>query len=279
MRNLAAAAALFMLAAGQSSAATLANFGSFTTAGFVSGGISGYWADGALGDFDSSQSRVNREYVTAAVANLATGSLHASASAFHSGCNGLGSCDRIAASATASLRDRYVFTNTGDNIALIPVSLRIDGHCAGNVFATGRFKFGFSLGGPVDNGALPYRNIACGQTVDLVAPINLVSFIGDTSYYAYVELEANAMVPRDTNGFSLADFGDTLKIDILLPEGVTARSESGVFPFRSETAVPEPGSWSLMILGFAGAGHMLRRRRAQDHRSVRQAASPSGLRQ
>jgi hypothetical protein len=33
-------------------------------------------------------------------------------------------------------------------------------------------------------------------------------------------------------------------------------------PHESHVAVPEPGAWALMILGFGGAGAMLRRRRA-----------------
>ena len=38
---------------------------------------------------------------------------------------------------------------------------------------------------------------------------------------------------------------------------------SGTATFEPQAAIPEPGAWALMILGFGGAGAMLRRRRDQ----------------
>lgn len=40
-------------------------------------------------------------------------------------------------------------------------------------------------------------------------------------------------------------------------------SYSGVISFNPTAAVPEPGAWALMIMGFGGAGAMIRRRHAR----------------
>ena len=46
------------------------------------------------------------------------------------------------------------------------------------------------------------------------------------------------------------------------PAGNYANDSTGVsFTLTRATAAPEPGTWALMILGFGGAGGMLRRRR------------------
>ena len=47
-------------------------------------------------------------------------------------------------------------------------------------------------------------------------------------------------------------------------------SYSGVITFMpgSTGAVPEPGAWALMILGFGGAGAVLRRARGQAQRAT-----------
>ncbi|PZQ62265.1 MAG: hypothetical protein DI570_11570 [Phenylobacterium zucineum] len=51
-----------------------------------------------------------------------------------------------------------------------------------------------------------------------------------------------------------------MTFDWTLPQGVTYASRSGAF--MSGTAVPEPASWALMILGFGAAGATLRARRS-----------------
>ena len=40
-------------------------------------------------------------------------------------------------------------------------------------------------------------------------------------------------------------------------------SYSGVISFTPNAPIPEPGAWALMILGFGGAGAMIRRRSAR----------------
>jgi hypothetical protein len=61
-----------------------------------------------------------------------------------------------------------------------------------------------------------------------------------------------------TQGDALADFGHTARFGIEVPEGVTFTSSSGIFLSAVQTAVPEPGTWLMMLVGFALIGSGLR---------------------
>ncbi len=240
-------------------AAATPTFGAFANVSFA--GNSGGW-----GEFDASKSwtasNVQTGYTVAAVANLATGSLHAS-SLMRRDCVTFGCPLGAGAGADARLFDRYYFTNDGENAALIPVSLLVEGNCAGDAHKFARYRFAFSSS-PINIDAVPYRDLPCDGSVDVVAPINLVSFLGDTSWYAFVELTTGVDFNPFEGGFGLVDFGHTLKVDIVLPEGITMHSDSGVFPFRRETDVPEPATFyglGAVIAGLGAARYWVRRGR------------------
>ncbi len=210
--------------------------------------------DGGWGDFDGSVSwsatGETNGWTAAAMADLATGSLHASSMAWR---NCTSSCPGVLAAASAMLFDRYYFDNEGDNAALIPVSLRVEGSCSGGARNRAEYRFAFSSS-PINTSTVPWRELPCDGPVDLVAPINLVSWVGDSAWYAFVELSTGVSFGNGDTGFGLVDFGNTLKVDIVLPDGVTMRSDSGVFPWRRASDVPEPATLGMFGAGLAGLG-------------------------
>jgi hypothetical protein len=57
----------------------------------------------------------------------------------------------------------------------------------------------------------------------------------------------------DPCGYGLTcDFQDTAQVSLALPTGVSYTSDSGAFLSSPATAVPEPSTWAMMLLGFAG---------------------------
>lgn len=65
---------------------------------------------------------------------------------------------------------------------------------------------------------------------------------------------------NQTGSFTLAS-GGQLKIRLVDSQGAASGNDFGIDNI-TVTAVPEPGTWALMILGFGSAGAMLRRRRS-----------------
>lgn len=60
----------------------------------------------------------------------------------------------------------------------------------------------------------------------------------------------------DPCGYGLTcDFQDTDQVSLALPTGVSYTSDSGVFLSSPATAVPEPSTSVMTLLGFAGLGY------------------------
>jgi hypothetical protein len=81
----------------------------------------------------------------------------------------------------------------------------------------------------------------------ILSPINLLADPGNTDL---------------TELYTLADLGLTAGNFTLTVEG-TRGDSSTIGGHVDATAVPEPATWALMLLGFGGIGWQLRRRRSQ----------------
>lgn len=170
------------------------------------------------------------------------------------------SCWTAGTSAHAAMWDTIQLFQVEDNApiienTLIPLELSIDGHLHGD--AEARFRFYYGDRNFLDLDKLAWYDLAEG--VSLYNDIMLVPPVG--KQFVYIELWSIALADGVKSQLSHADFGHTLHFNWTLPEGVYAKSASGQF-LSQTAAVPEPGAWALMIIGFGVSGAALRRRRA-----------------
>jgi hypothetical protein len=223
-----------------------------------------------------------------AMADLATGQLHASA--YETGPVAGGS-----ATASASFSDTVHF-DVGSITGIIPltVTATVHGTFGGDGSpATGPYgggSFSLALYDPFTNSfqltaGIGYMSDALGDIGDTstshwvtggssTGPWSQVGpdiFIG--TYYldtAHPDLMVNMNLDAfSANGGwdygSFSDFGHTAGFSWVLPEGVTFTSDSGVFltkaPLGETGGVPEPAAWALMLAGFGSIGAILRSRR------------------
>ena len=96
-----------------------------------------------------------------------------------------------------------------------------------------------------------------------ITSLSTLSFAGLFDPDFYGEPASSGAIPTPQLSFTsnsikilFSAFGES-------PPQFTYDGDGGkaVFQYNSTAAVPEPGAWALMILGFAGAGVALRRRR------------------
>lgn len=169
------------------------------------------------------------------------------------------SCQGVGSQAHAAMWDTIELFQLADDVpvvenTLIPLELSIDGVLDGDAEAKFRFFYG-------DRDALDLDNLAwfdLNQGVNLYNDIMLIPPLG--RQFVYIELYTASYAYGGANGFSQADFSHTLHFNWTLPESIYAKSASGKF-LTEAAAVPEPGAWALMILGFGVSGAALRRRR------------------
>lgn len=235
----------------------------------------------------STASSGGSEGIVSAYANLATGKVGMRSDT--AGATG---------SASAGFGDQIQFNIAGasaDTVTVIGVNLHFDGE----IFNTGTAGYTFLF---EDNAArINYSNnpyygsvnfyaakiaqntggmsvAAYGAWIDPPAH-TVVSFPGtegfgvgfspsfDHTYYFGLR-GANpvmniSLLGNVSSGYdSTANFNNTGAFTFTLPETVTFTSSSGQLLTAPSGAVPEPASWAMMIIGFAGAGAGVRRRKA-----------------
>lgn len=96
----------------------------------------------------------------------------------------------------------------------------------------------------------------------VISSLSTLSYVGlfDPNFYGDPATYGAIPVPQ------LSFTGSSIKILFSAYQGAPpqftyARDGQAVFSYNSSAAVPEPGAWALMILGFGAAGSALRRRR------------------
>jgi hypothetical protein len=92
---------------------------------------------------------------------------------------------------------------------------------------------------------------------DFIGILNL-----DTIHPVGLTMTLNAGGNTSSRSTTFADFSHTASVALVLPDGVTFTSDSGVFltAVQSPNSVPEPSIWAMLLIGCGGIGATLRRR-------------------
>jgi hypothetical protein len=208
-----------------------------------------------------------------ALADRSTGQLHAAAGAT---LLVAGYSYGFGADATAQFGDTLFFTHTGvaaNTVTTVSFSVHVDGTASpANGLIGGSGQPGGSLTVAVGNtqnftnGFQPTSvNVQNGYQ-DLLTFNEQFAAYDETITGTFTFLGAAAYVPvfmsLSAHGqYSYADFGNTATFSFLtLPDDVSFTSASGDF---LNASVPEPSTWAMMILGFAGVGFMAYRRKSK----------------
>ena len=151
--------------------------------------------------------------------------------------------------------------------------------------ANNSFTIGFSdanLTNPSFNELLTFTTDVMGVLnlrVDTTATSDLNNvtfsnvFLTGTGITGSLALTQALLDPNDTFLRNFIPVGaGTFTLNILGTPGTQNGAFGGVVSFASTPAVPEPGTWAMMLLGFGGIGFAMRRRRRQQGAYIYQAA-------
>lgn len=181
-------------------------------------------------------------------------------------------CDYSSAFANATFQENLVFKIAGASLDTItPVSFLINVHgrstptsglgtdySGGNAYISGQFGSGrFDA-----NAVSSLFNSVTGFTG------SAITGDGDIHSYSFTynlkgnEVPLPFMLSLNLNSTNTAfsDYANTASVKFSLPKNVTFTSSSGIF-LAGASAVPEPSSWAIMMLGFGTVGSVLRSRK------------------
>ena len=193
---------------------------------------------------------------------------------------------RGAARSDAYLQEKLHFTVTGVNefdVTPFVIMLRFHGEydtpcnsvtedgCISSAYAESgmSYRLGNASFDRFERHFYPNEIDGTGPIVSMSSSFQSIEVLPD-SYYKLVynlagtesDLQLVMGLGSYADGGSSANLLNTASIYFILPQNVSFRSDSGIFGSAwAQTAVPEPATWALMILGFGGVGAALRRRR------------------
>jgi hypothetical protein len=211
-----------------------------------------------------------------ALANLNSGQLHAAAGATNLGPGS--SSIGFPAGATASMGDTLFFTHAGasaNTLTTVNFSVHIDGTLNGPASGSGlagglidlQVGYDTNIGNfhpGTSNVYNYYNNFITWYGTQNGSLYTINTYMTGSFTFSGAVAQVPFWMELNAHGqYAFADFGDTATFTFAqLGDGVSYTSASGDF-LAGPGAVPEPSTWAMMILGFAGIGFMAYRRKAK----------------
>ncbi|MEK8051896.1 PEP-CTERM sorting domain-containing protein [Ideonella sp. DXS22W] len=163
----------------------------------------------------------------------------------------------------------YYYCGTNYKQATAVLSASIDGRLAGNN-SSGSASFSFTVNySPISGCSYWYGCGTAENNQSLVSESRSVSgrravtvndqFESEFTFRYNTPFRITAMLNTSAGEGGLADFSHTGSFDLVLPEGATLVSASGL-PYGQVSGVPEPESWLMLAAGLGMLGFMASRR-------------------
>jgi hypothetical protein len=152
--------------------------------------------------------------------------------------------------ASSSIWDSFTYTGLPVGGATITATLSLPGTLTGSSDGLAWLEEGPQADFPGSDTLVD--SIFFNNTLaDAKPPSISLSFnvTNNTPIIVFAEIEASG----DGSG-GVADLGDPPTLSLILPKGASVATASGVFDNFISATVPEPSTWAMMLLGFAGLG-------------------------
>jgi hypothetical protein len=149
--------------------------------------------------------------------------------------------------ASASLWDTFTFSGLPAGGASIVATLSLAGTLSGGSFLTANLEAGtpadFAAGFPLIEASFPAAGDASLPTTISVT-FEAMNGVAET---VFADILAHGVD-------GVADFSDPPMLSVTLPAGVDVTTAGGFDNFAQNSAVPEPTTWALLLMGFVGLG-------------------------
>jgi PEP-CTERM motif len=164
--------------------------------------------------------------------------------------------DSEAGIASASIWDSFTYTGLPAGGATITATLSFPGTLTGSSYGIAVLEEGsqteFNDESEFGDSTGKFFN-----TTSLPPPLSLsFNVVNGSPVVIFAELLGGG-------ASGVADFGDPPMLSLTLPDGASVTTASGVFDNFVSATVPEPSTWAMILVGFAGLGFVGYRQRQE----------------
>jgi hypothetical protein len=172
--------------------------------------------------------------------------------------SGVLTADSQSGFASSSIWDSFTYTGLPAGGTTITATLSVPATLTGSSDGMATLEEGTQTGGLTLVDTVFFNN-ATGQPEPLSLSFDVTN---GAPVIVFAEIQVDGLD-------GVADLGDPPTLSLNLPKGASVTTASGVFDNFTSAPVPEPSTWAMMLLGFAGLGFFGYRQRRKPARAAR----------
>jgi hypothetical protein len=157
--------------------------------------------------------------------------------------SGVLTADSQSGFASSSIWDSFTYTGLPVGGATIAATLSLPGTLTGSSDGIATLEEGTPTNGLtlVDS---VFFNVATGEPPSISLSFDVTN---GAPVIVFAEIQVDGLD-------GVADLGDPPMLSLDVPKGASVTTASGVFDNFVSTTVPEPSTWAMLLIGFAGLG-------------------------